>query len=66
MRAALIAAVVAILVVGAFVIGEMNKDEPAGQFQQLGESVDEGVNDAGEAIQEGVNDAERAVEDATD
>lgn len=55
MRAALIGAVIAAVVIGAFVVGQMRGDEPSGQFQQIGEQIDEGLNDAG-----------REIEDATD
>lgn len=53
MRAVVIGGVVAVLVVGAFLIGANGGfDDPAGPAEELGQAIDEGVNDAGRAIED--------------
>lgn len=56
MRAILIGGVVAVVVVGAFIFGANYEDSASdGQLEQLGEQLDEKVNDAQRAVEDSVD-----------
>lgn len=57
MRAILLGGAIAVLAVGIFLVGEDRGwfEDPQGPAEQVGEAIDEGVNDL-----------ERSAEDATD
>ncbi len=72
MKAIFAGAAVAALVIAAFVIGSDLEIEQQGGAEQIGERIDEGLenaedqlNNAAEDLEDGVNSAADDVEDAT-